>query len=1151
MDVYNDVCGNYQYYAYRYAGMIIGSIRENVTIDGRSYPKMDGITAKNCTVNYGDWNDYYYCEFVKNGHPSYSGPDDYKFSRVPDSELTTDENGKVTCTHKHSDVEDNRAIYLPFSQLFTGYGWGVTSKGLTDFDGIKVDIKQGEQEESVPKFESTITELANNTAIKLGDIFTRINEGVKLVPSALTVTVTDLDDTDGIVTGKFERDENNWENGTITLSETGRIQITIQDYYFCTPTTIEVNVTDRQAEEKFDVVMNNGDFLHRVGNSGTVALDKLFNAKEGVTVGTVSVTVEAVNGTGASGTYSNNAIQFNGTGVVKVTITDNDYCTPTELLLEVVDAENCIVAPSNSENTEKSFVLLCNVSTSSHKNYWNCTVYGNGFTYSLKGAPTAYNSKQGHGILITKNATLDNLVIEGDVYNSYGAYTNQDYYNTAVDVVGDTTIQNCYISGCAAPVRARNGDVTIKNSMLYGGTVANLIVDAHTVTLEDVITANFDDGRSLIGMGIVIHSDANDTAKLVLNGTLTQYNFISESKVPSDTYAKNLHNAMFSSACSQYHFGTSSNRYVNTGIVSMAENFDGTDITDNAKTGYVGQSISLSSNDGYVYTQLNTSGSVNNNCPEYNPTTQGAVPPSYSFDYTNKNYVAKTEGSNDHCYYDENGKVSISMDDGDTFNWDTSILTIGKGITNYTVSMNGTDYTGKSISFNTDGDYTVTYTYTDDNNYKLDDNGEITTYSVIYTKTVNITVAVEKITTRHAEFTFGSSNTASKTVTVGNSTYVMPNVTGTSSTVGSKTVDGQTIYYPIVEIIMSDGKTSHTTGWYAYFPVFSGAVTITDYANNGTGDKMAPYNGSTTTKPDRLSVVTTGKVGELFKYQSKTAPGNDPVVKNNILVYSSAKIEANRDEYNTVVQYSYTDNAGATFYYYIGYHAPSQSYSNGCVTPDTLVTLADGTKKEIQYVNYEDQLLVWDFFKAEYAAVPSAIIFNHGEDDFDIVYLTFEDGTQVKVIAEHRFLDAATNEFVAIDATNCQDYVGHAFYKRDGENVTTVKLVSAEVKKEHSVAYSLISALHYNFFVEDMFSSPFLSKDVGAFEYFDIAKDELKYINVEEDIAQYGVYTYEDFADMITEEQFNAFNAQYMKIAVEKGDFTWEEIQRMISEYLQ
>ena len=80
MDVYNDVCANYQYYAYRYSGMMIGSVRKNVTIEGHVYPDMTGITAENCTVHFGTWNDYYYCELVANSLASYTH--DHQFSRL-------------------------------------------------------------------------------------------------------------------------------------------------------------------------------------------------------------------------------------------------------------------------------------------------------------------------------------------------------------------------------------------------------------------------------------------------------------------------------------------------------------------------------------------------------------------------------------------------------------------------------------------------------------------------------------------------------------------------------------------------------------------------------------------------------------------------------------------------------------------------------------------------------------------------------------------------------------------------------------------------------------------------------------------------------------------------------------------------------------
>ena len=1031
-----------------------------------------------------------------------------------------------------------------------GEGWANHDVTLTEFGTYTVTITDNNycnvasntvifhEPTTEEKFEhiSTTTTYYCGQTVTVGDLFSQ-KSGTALGNNVI-VTVNDETVFNGAGT--------DWQSHQLTFDKVGKVVLTIkEDSNYCVPTTKTIEVIKIDVfETKFT-----GDFLYRVGNANAVALGSLFADKTTNNSNvSANVTVEAINGN-ATGTFTANnsdwtkgTIQFSGTGVVKVTITA-DVANPVELMLEVVDATNLTSATGTI--TGGDFVLLCDVNTSTYVNYWNCTLYGNGFTYSLKGAPTAYNSKHGHGVIITKNATLDNLVIIGDVYNSYGAYSNQDYYNTAIDAAEDTTIQNCYIANCSAPVKARS-NVTIINSTLYGGAVANLLIMSGTATLENVITANYDDGRNLVGMGIVIHSDATETAKLVLNGTLTQYNFISETKVPSDTYAKNLYNAMFSSNCSQYQFGASPNRYVNTGIISLASTFNGEDITDNAKTGYAGKALTVSSYDGYVYTQPNTNGSVNNSCPEYKPTTQGAVPPGYGFDYTTKNYIAKTEGSNDYCYA-ENGVVNISMDEGDTFNWDTSILTIGKGITKYSVKMNGTDYTGKSIAFNTPGDYFVTYTYTDDNNNTLDENGNITTYSVTYTKTVKIVVAVVKATTKHAEFTFGSSNTASTTVTVGNNTYVMPNVSATSSTIGSTTVSGQTIYYPIVEIIMSDGKTSHSSGWYAYFPVFSDAVTITDYANNGTGDKMTPYNGSTTTMPSGLSVV--GDPAQLFKYQSSSAAGSTPVVKSNKLVYSSAKIEAKRSEYSTVIQYSYTDNAGATYYYYIGYHAPAQSYSS-CVTPDTLVTLANGTQKRIDQVTYFDQLLVWNFYTGEYDVASASILMNHGESTVNVTTLNFSDGTSINTINGHGFFDVATNEFVLIDEFNASDYIGHSFVKQDGNGYATVELVSFSVEKQYTEVWSLLTAEHYNCVLEGMWTvtaaevenSPawLMPYEIGE----DMKYDEAK---MQADIAKYGLYTYDDFANLCTYEQFAAFGFENFKVSVAKGYITWAEIEYLLS----
>ena len=1030
----------------------------------------------------------------------------------------------------------------------TFIGGGTATVTITD--GVYCETAENTvvvDEANKAEFKATegvvVENILTDATVTLGELFTATGEA-NINSATVDVNVSGVE-------CEITEDTADWTNGTIKFTSTGTATVTITDGVYCetTENTVEVEAVE---EEKFALVFENtDDYLYRVGNANSVELGKLFKALEGAEIGNVAIEVKTVRGD-ATGTYTSNTtwskgtIKFSGTGVVSVTIDDDKYAKAITLNLEVLNATNITSAVGTTSGGD--MVLLCDVNSSTYVHYWNCTLYGNGFTYSLNGAPTAYNSKQGHGVIITKNATLDNLQIVGDIYNSYGAYTSQDYYNAAVDVLGDTVIQNCYIANCAAPVSARE-DVTITNTTLYGGTVANLIIKSGTATLEDVTTANFDDGRDLVGMGIVIHSDATESAKLVIDG-LTQYNFVSEAKVPTDSYAKNIHTAMFGSSCSKYHFGTEPNRYVNAGIISMTAVFDETDIVGTV-AGYDYADVSLSSVNGIVYTQLNTNGSVNNNYSKdsdlHVAKTQGAIAPEYSFDYTTKNYQAKQDGSNDYCY-EENGIVYISMDKGDTFNWDTAILTATKAgeTLNYTVKMNDVDYTGKSITFNTAGEYEVLYTYTDNNNFTLDDDGNITTYSQTYTKKVKISVAVIEAATKHAEFTFGSSNTASTTVAVGNNTYVMPNVSATSSTIGSTTVSGNTIYYPIVEIVMSDGKTSHTSAWYAYFPVFSGAVTITDYADKGLGDAVT-YGSSTQSMPGGLSIV--GDPATLFKYQSSSSAGTSPVVKNGILVYSSPSISAKRSEYNTVIQYSYQDNAGTTYYYYIGYHAPAQSYSS-CVTSDTLVTLANGSQKRIDEVTYDDKLLVWDFYKGEYTVAPSSIIMNHGYDNYDVLTLNFADGTAVNTINGHGFFDVANNEFVVIDTNNVADYIGHDFVKVNGEEYSTVKLVDYSIKQEYTESWSILTAEHYNCVLEGMWTlTP--AEVEGSPEYlmpYEVGND-MKYdeVKMQADIEEYGLYTYEDFAEYMSYEQFKALNLANFKVSVGKGYITWDEIMTLIN----
>ena len=141
IDVFNDVCGNYQYYQYRYAGMLVG------TVGGDTNPLTGGekVNFSNVKVYIGNWADYYYCEFEKNSVGSYT--EDYQCSRVEKNEINIDpatnlpyKENLSPCRHQHTENEKkenkNMGTYLPFDQLYTGYGWG--SSPVKSADGVEV-----------------------------------------------------------------------------------------------------------------------------------------------------------------------------------------------------------------------------------------------------------------------------------------------------------------------------------------------------------------------------------------------------------------------------------------------------------------------------------------------------------------------------------------------------------------------------------------------------------------------------------------------------------------------------------------------------------------------------------------------------------------------------------------------------------------------------------------------------------------------------------------------------------------------------------------------------------------------------------------------------------------------------------------------------
>ncbi|MBE5814159.1 MAG: hypothetical protein E7320_02990 [Clostridiales bacterium] len=786
LDVYNDACANYQYYWYRYCGMLIGTVDGTVKdANGYTIPDISQITIEGCSVDYGNWNNYKYCEFETLGKGSYNGPGEWKFCRTDDS--------RCAAGHTHADYESHEVL-LPFNQLFGGYGWGV--KGIESHEKVVVTTNM----QSVKKFEVGIDKLTVGKEYRLSDLFDVIPDK-NVVDAAVQLGIT-VSEANGAKYEYVQMDNPvNWRDSTLKFTEVGdgKVHLTIQDYYYCIPTSVDIELIDKQPVEKFETKFT-GDFLYRVGNQNAVKLESLFKAKEGVEIDTVSVTVEAVEGTVATGTYTRNAtwtngiIQFSGTGVVKVTIGDNDpYCKPTELILEVVDAVNATAATSATSNN----VVLLNDINGGFTVSGRYAVYGNGFTLKYTGNGQYLNNGLKQGIVtVTENGILDNLRIEASIYpNAYlyyssaaigsavkdgpssveGDKTRYHYQLSAIAASGNATITNCYIYGGRNNIFVNTGDVIIKNTVLECGTVANVQIQSngsHTITFEDVTTIQYqmrptigDTSKVILGAGVLVGPETTENPAIVLKGDFKQYNWVNadDKNAVSDEAAKKIIESALN--VTEYNHTVNGKTASNLGIIFMNEY--PVSVTNKTELPYQFETVSISGVGGQVYSPKNASdGQIYSDVENTDRSTVNDLYQpqfKYSPDLGGQ-YIEKNDDGDEHCYR-EGDTIHVMFPAGDTKELDlASLVSIDK----YTaqdlklnISCNSGDNSnvpvndGKVVLSAADV-YNVTYTVTDALFY--DNNGNrIDRTSIGYQWKVMLDVALKDNAVPNARFEFDAT----------------------------------------------------------------------------------------------------------------------------------------------------------------------------------------------------------------------------------------------------------------------------------------------------------------------------------------------------------------------------------------------------------
>lgn len=230
-------------------------------------------------------------------------------------------------------------------------------------------------------------------------------------------------------------------------------------------------------------------------------------------------------------------------------------------------------------------------------------------------------------------------------------------------------------------------------------------------------------------------------------------------------------------------------------------------------------------------------------------------------------------------------------------------------------------------------------------------------------------------------------------------------------------------------------------------------------------------------------------------------------------------------------------------------------YKKNCIAEGTLITLANGEQVPVEQLTGDEMLLVWNLFTGTFDTASILFIDSDPQEIYQVINLYFSDGTQVKVISEHAFWDFDLNRYVYLDK-DASEYIGHWFNKQTVSEIgefywTSVQLADVIIQEEYTAAYSPVTYGHLCYYVDGMLSMP--GGIGGLFNIFEVDANTMSYDaeSMQNDIEQYGLFTYEEFYEIlpVARELFEAVNGQYLKVAIGKGLIDLNTIASYINKY--
>ena len=249
---------------------------------------------------------------------------------------------------------------------------------------------------------------------------------------------------------------------------------------------------------------------------------------------------------------------------------------------------------------------------------------------------------------------------------------------------------------------------------------------------------------------------------------------------------------------------------------------------------------------------------------------------------------------------------------------------------------------------------------------------------------------------------------------------------------------------------------------------------------------------------------------------------------------------------NKDAQYSYANFCSGTLTKLEG----SGGNQSTCLAAGTRITMADGSKRAVEDLRKGDRVMSLDHVTGEITYRDVIIVVRTSQENYRRNTFIFDDGTALATINEHGIFDLDRSAYVNIDHKNYQQFIGHRFVSVDATGKLGVKkLVAVESVPESGYKYDIVTEGTLNYVAEDTLSVTHVLVDViNTFAFGEgLVYDPEK---MQEDIATYGLYTYDEWAQNCDISVFAEYNIPVMKVGISKGLYTQEYIIGLINTYV-